>query len=270
VGEIEFTNPISWVAFFQEKPFVEWFMQHTHGLIGFSGYCLSAKDIATLATFCRGIEMTVVRSAPYWLMLASMSVVVLTLWIKVVQSLLKYTQAVDVQVFQSASIQSSVSGFLAFSPKASVSVWLFFTLFGLVFSYWFVVNGFKHQPIWGHLTLAPPALLFGLTLAAFPAILISPKLDTRLIAYGSLSAVLFVFTLYTKTHGVYETDGVLHGIQGRYLFPFYPLLLVAIGVATKNSRLWLSVSLVITIALVWGHLYSYSNVLIPFFNWVKL
>jgi len=271
-GNTDVTHPISLVSFFQDLPFVQWFMQHTHGLFGFSGYCLSANNLDALKTFCKGLEMTVVHGAPYWLMLASMSLLAVALWFFILRIISAHHHPSSPQqpLPSMSSMQTLSSGFLAQHRVASVSIWGLFALMGLALAYWFISTGFKYQPVWGHFALAPAALLLGVTVAAFPGIFLSSQLDTRLAAYGTLAAMLFIFTLFTKSHGAYEIEGALRGVQGRYLFPFYPLLLVAIGVAIKNNRLWLLVSLGITFALVWGHAYSYSHVVMPFFHSVKL
>jgi hypothetical protein len=141
---------------------------------------------------------SVVHGTPYWLMLISMSLLAVGLWFFILRkiSVHHHPSSVQPSLAGSSSMQKLSSGFFAQHKMTSVSVWGLFALMGLASALWFVVTGFKYQPLWGYFVLAPAALLLGVTVAAFPGVFLSSQLDTRLVAYGTLAAMLFIVTLF--------------------------------------------------------------------------
>ncbi|MDT4828495.1 hypothetical protein FQZ97_618800 [compost metagenome] len=64
--------------------------------------------------------------------------------------------------------------------------------------------------------------------------------------------------------------GSPHGIQGRYLLPFVPLLLASFMLATKAFRYQAQLLFVICLGTGWAYVNAYATYVIPFFQHVRI
>jgi hypothetical protein len=135
----------------------------------------------------------------------------------------------------------------------------------------FSAKGFRLSDGWNSaMVMQTFGLLFAWSALGLAAVFLSKRLHVRLWAYGMVLVTLFTLFLFYKSYQEFVDIGELRGVQGRYLFPFYPLILVSVGLALREGWLnrWL-VSL-ITAALVLAHFVAYTGTYIPFFHSVRL
>lgn len=238
-------------------------MFHTYGLLGFSGYCLSASSPEALAKFCKGAELVVTTGPSYWIAIVAMAISGAAVWWALIK------QQPPLSSGQS-SVQSLVSERIFGCAPVTKVLSNLLLIGGLLSAVLVVVYGFKFTFWQGTLTLLVFGLFLGASFSAVARVLTPSQIHVRLIAYGTLVLALFTLTLFSKSHGAFEIENAMRGVQGRYLFPFYPLLMVGVGLAMMKHRLWQPVVWVITLSLVWAHLNAYTNEYIPFFNYVRL
>jgi hypothetical protein len=268
------TDPqgVSLVNYFQNYPFFDWLIQHSYGLIGFSGYCLSAKDVIVLNEYCKGAQMTVATGPSYWMFIYTTVLLGAFLMISYFFYAFKnqHTSNPSKPSIGHHSIQNLLMETMGNYPNAirwiDVTLILIASSIAILFFYY----GFKFNATYSlH-------AYFGMSLFIFSTIVLSrfvifgPVVEQRILAYGPIILLLFISTLFLKSHNAFDISGNLPGVQGRYLFPFFPLLIASVGLALRSHKLGLIASLAISFALVWSHLNSYSDIFIPFFNSVKL
>jgi hypothetical protein len=94
--------------------------------------------------------------------------------------------------------------------------------------------------------------------------------EFRLMSYGIIFAALFTFLLFKQSANVYAHEGALRGVQGRYLFPFYPLILVGVGLAFKATPKGAWLLTLCTLGLLLMHLLAYADFFMPFYQSVRL
>jgi hypothetical protein len=96
------------------------------------------------------------------------------------------------------------------------------------------------------------------------------RVEERLMGYGMLFAVLFTWFLLSKSTTAFGLEGALRGVQGRYLFPFYPLILVGVGLAFKATPKGAWLLTLCTLGLLLMHLLAYADFFMPFYQSVRL
>lgn len=261
-------KPMALLDFFQTQPFFEWLLHHTYGLLGFSGYCLNANNLEALKKFCKGAELVVTTGPSYWIAVIAIVLAASALWIAVAQRLWASPPPHLIGTART-SLQEVFSRFVPHNTMWSRFFSLTLLLCGLLAAIWFVSQGFAFTPF-GTFSLLTYGVVLGISISGLGLILKSSTIEDRLLAYGAIIICLFTLTLFMKSHGAFELEGVLRGVQGRYLFPFYPLVLVGVGLAMMKHRWWQPVIWAVTLCLIWAHLNAYTQVFIPFFNYVSL
>lgn len=254
--------------YLQQQPFFDWLFKHFYGLTGFSGYCNSAESLQILERFCKGVRVTVVEGVSLsifvWVSLACAAILLGTVLLRLFRD--KAPQDI---VDRRGSLQGFIRQGL---DKLAAPRWLpyLLVLAAVGASVWVFMHAFKLDPRYSSQTQVMNGMLLAAAIAGLCLVFISPSMDSRLLAYGPILLCLFTLMLFLKGHEAYVISQRAAGIQGRYLFPFLPLLIASFGIALRPlQRLWPLVG-VLTLALAWAHLNAYINTLVPFFTMVRL
>jgi len=253
--------------YLQQQPFFDWLFKHFYALAGFSGYCNSAESVDILVRFCKGPRITVVEGLSLnlfiWMSLAC-AVILLG---AVVWRLFRVNGCGHAEA--NGSLQSLVSRGLNLLAAAR---WLplALALAAVAASAWIFMNAFKLDPRYSQQIHLMYAMLIASAIAGLALVFISPSPESRLLAYGPILLCLFTLLLFIKGHEAYVISQRAAGIQGRYLFPFLPLLVASFGIALRPLRTAWPLVAIITIALAWAHLNAYINTLMPFFTMIRL
>lgn len=254
--------------YLQQQPFFDWLFKHFYGLAGFSGYCNSAESALILERFCKGVRVTVVEG---------ISLTIFS-WISVICATI-LLGAVLLHLFRNTPLQSPISHkgslqglFLLGLEKLAAPRWLpaLLALAAAGASTWVFIHAFKLDPRYSNQTQVMSGMLMASAIAGLCLVFTARSMDSRLLAYGPILLCLFTLLLFIKGHEAYVISQRAAGIQGRYLYPFLPLLIASFGIAVRPLRwLWPLVG-ILTLALAWAHLNAYINTLVPFFTMVRL
>lgn len=257
--------------YLQKQPFVDWLAQHFYALAGFSGYCNTAESLAVLEKSCKGVRISVVQGVSYqiflWLSIACAALLLAVTVVRALRSSFSKQQEDHPQ-----ATSSFHALFLSGLSKIAAHRWLpvILVLIALGSSAWVFDTAFHLDPRYTHQIHVMGGLLMATAIAGLALVFLSTSADSRLLAYGPILLGLFTLMLFLKGHEAYVISQRAAGIQGRYLFPFIPLLLASFGIALRPlQRLWPVIGL-ITVVLAWAHLNAYANTWLPFFNMVRL
>lgn len=257
--------------YLEKQPFFDWLFQHFYALIGFSGYCNSAPSLEVLNRFCKGVHLTVVHGISMQIFAVICIMLAAVLLAGVLTRVLR--RRASTQDTATANTPSSLQAMLA-NVLASVGAgrWLptLLILAAVGASVFVYLHGYKLDPRYSTKVYILTVLLLGLTIASLYLVACGEHEDDRLMAYGPVLLSLFTLMLFLKGHEAYVIAERPAGIQGRYLFPFIPLMLASIGLALRPYRWALTATLLVATALAWAHLNAYINTVIPFFNLVRL
>jgi hypothetical protein len=139
------------------------------------------------------------------------------------------------------------------------------------FFFYFSANGYRiSDDRISRLILMVFGILGACAIASVPVLGFGRRLEERLLGYGLLFTALFTILLLSKSTTAFGLEGALRGVQGRYLFPFYPLLLVGVGLALQRTPKGWLLATAITLALVLMHLVAYTDFFMPFYQSVRL
>jgi len=248
----------------QNQPFFDWMLVHFYGLIGFSGYCQTPE----LAHLCAGVRSTRISSQPYdFLVLVLLTITVLFL----AHTLLRYRHlARPVEAARPVrSLQQWVASALGGGGVRSMllSALLVFGVGLFVFAELHL----HHEPGWvAELarTMMVAAGLLGIL--GLGVVLLDADPDERLMYYAMVLFLGFGLLILMQGLKAYVLLAELRGVQGRYFYPFMPLLLVALALLLQRFRIPTVVYLWVVVALAWGELHAYVTQVIPFFEYVKI
>lgn len=258
------------LTYFTEQPFFEWLAHHTLGLMGFSGYCLGAENTDVLSRLCIGAKMTAMNDGlPLWILMWTLAILGILVFVHMMLSYLTVARSSAAPVQR--SVQEWCSDLAWHKPAAVRALGLLALLVSAAFFFYFSDNGYRiSDDRISRLIMVVFGILGACALAAVPVLGLGRRVDDRLLGYGILFAVLFTAVLLHKSTTVFGIEGALRGVQGRYLFPFYPLILVGVGVALQRTPKGLWLATVATLALVLMHLVAYTDFFMPFYQLVRL
>ncbi|QCB46321.1 DUF2142 domain-containing protein [Hydrogenophaga sp. PAMC20947] len=254
--------------YLEQQPFFDWLFLHFYGLEGFSGFCNSAESLAVLERFCHGVRITVVQGISLnifiWVGVACATLLLGATLFRVLR-----TAPANHEEASIASMQGLIHRGLT---RIHANKWLPATLLVLALggTAWVYAHAFKLDPRYAYQIQAVAALLAITGIAGLVLVFLSSSADSRLLAYGPILLCLFTLLLFLKGHEAYVIAQRAAGIQGRYLYPFIPLLLASFGIAIRQMRFALPLCGLVTALLAWAHLNAEINTLIPFFNMVRL
>jgi hypothetical protein len=237
------------LTYFKEQPFFEWLAHHTLGLMGFSGYCLTAENAEVLNRMCAGAKMTAMNDGlPLWILMWTLAGLGIVLFAHMKLSYLKPTSGPARA--QPRSIQEWVSDMGWQRPMGMRAVALVALVAAAIFFFYFSSNGYRiSEDRISRLIL---------------------MVQDRLLGYGMLFTTLFTVLLLRQSTTAFGFEGALRGVQGRYLFPFYPLLLVGVGLALHRTPKGIWLSTIVTLALILMHVVAYTDFFMPFYQSVRL
>jgi hypothetical protein len=252
------------LEYLQNQPYFDWMLVHFYGLIGFSGYCQTPE----LVHLCAGVRSTRISSQPYdFMVLVLLTITVLFL----AHTLLRYrslaqpigtsSQPGSLQEWAASSIRSGGARTLVLGGLLFVGVGLF-ALAEL---------HIHHEPGWvAELarTMMVGAALVGIL--GLGVLLLDSDPEERLMYYAMALFLGFGLLILLQGLKAYVLLAELRGVQGRYFYPFIPLLLVALALLLQRFRVPTVVYLWVVMALAWGELHAYVTQVIPFFEYVKL
>jgi hypothetical protein len=164
-----------------------------------------------------------------------------------------------------SSLQSTVSGWLG-RPELRKALAILLAVVGLVGSVYALRVSARTE--WSS-TLIPLSAAF---LVVWAGVLgVAPSLwgreaSDRILGYGPLLLLLFTALLFQKGQQSMVLTGMPHGIQGRYLLPFVPLLLASFALATRTWRHQSVLFWCLCAGMAWAFVNAYTNVIIPFFQ----
>jgi hypothetical protein len=270
-GESNPVHPtLTLVQFFKQQPFIEWLAHHTYGLLGFSGYCLTAPNAEVLAQFCKGVKIVTLSDGfAFMTLLFILAIIGLIMFAGLASHLILYNHRISNQV--QSSIQSSLARLLCALPIVYWTIVAFTVVFSLLLLQHFTTKNFRiHTELSSAMVSHTFGLLFIWSVLGLAAVFLSKSLNARIASYGIILAVLFTLFLFYKSYQEFVDIGQLRGVQGRYLFPYYPLILVGVAMALHRLKVGRYLIAVITALLLLGHLVAYTGTFIPFYNAVRL
>lgn len=251
------------IDYLKSQPFFDWMVTHSYGLIGFAGYCQTPETLAQ----CMGVKSTRVAHQGFEFVLWSLAIMAALL--------LGYTVWHHVRQYRTrtawqapASVQMMVASVLKpgwlrgalLAGAAAAGAGLF---------YWSLVHVHREGDLgW----LINPVFLsaclitgLGAGIAVFDD---DPK--RRFVYYGLALFFCYGLLIIYQSHKAYILVAELRGVQGRYFYPFLPLLVVSVGLVLERLRLPVVLLLWMTLGIAWSHLHTYIVQLIPFFEQVRI
>lgn len=256
------------LEFFRTIPFFEWLMYHFYALIGFSGYCQTPRTAQDVVRLCHGVRLFRIEGPSYAVFTAVALLVALFLLFRLVTNAWKTTRTPAVNQGW-ISLQNGVARVLGATPVRITlnTALLVIGAAGVVFA---MLN--SHRSTWTLVALPFSAMfLMGFAgIMGLSSVLTSDDPKMRLTAYGPLLMSLFAAFLFYQGYRAYLLTGGAHGIQGRYLLPFVPLLLASFILATKSFRYQAQLLFAICLGMGWAYVNAYATYVIPFFQQVRV
>jgi hypothetical protein len=275
VGASDMSNPripnYSMLTYFKEQPFFEWMAHHTLGLMGFSGYCLTAENKEVLDQLCRGVKMTAMNDGhALWILMLVLGLVGLVLFVHLSRRLIKPGNLASPEP-ERRSLQEWLQQHIQNSPRLQWGLGIAAVLLAVAFYAYFYRHGFRlSQDRISLVILMVFGVLGASAIAGLATVFLGKNAEFRLMSYGIIFAALFTFLLFKQSANVYAHEGALRGVQGRYLFPFYPLILVGVGLAFKATPKGAWLLTLCTLGLLLMHLLAYADFFMPFYQSVRL
>lgn len=245
--------------------FVELMMYHFYGFIGFSGYCQTPMTMERVKALCQGVRVMRIEGVSYQLFATLALVCALILVVALLMRAFRQTGEGAPPASGAASIQSTVAGWLR-PPGLRTALTALLSMGGLVGCIAALVVTAKTE--WSS-TLLPLSAAFLVVWAG--VIGVAPSVwgrdaADRILGYGPLLLLLFTALLFQKGQQSMVLTGMPHGIQGRYLLPFVPLLLASFAIATRSWRHQSAFFWCLCAGMAWAFVNAYGNVIIPFFQ----
>ena len=122
----------------------------------------------------------------------------------------------------------------------------------------------------GDLQLLVMSALLPVGLLAGGLALLQREPGQRLGLYGPLVLLFFGGILLFQIYQAYLMVGIPRGVQGRYLYPVIPLLLVSLGVALERLRVPAALCLAVLVVLGLGFADAFVERALPFYLEVRL
>lgn len=251
--------------FLETQPFFYFMLVHFYALFGFSGYCQTPE----LVHLCKGTEITHVNNEPFFFFLLALGFVIVLV---LAHTLRRAAQIIGER--PGASRAPSLQGWIhnRMTSRAvrgalvTLAVGAGMVLFAFGMQGLHTEPGLFNGPVVNALAMAPwliiPFSLLALTLESDPR----ERLLHHLVLVFALFCVIFVL----QAHKAYVLVAQLRGVQGRYFFPYIPMLLAAGSVALMRWRVPVQLFLWIALGLALSEVYTYVQHVIPFFETVKI
>jgi hypothetical protein len=125
----------------------------------------------------------------------------------------------------------------------------------------------------GYLGFAGKVVMMSLILIAaldLCLLMLEHDVNERLAAYAPVLLFVFAVLFTVQAHKGYQITGEMRGVQGRYFYPFMPLLVTSLALVLDRLKVPTVLLMWAVIALAWGELFSYVTQVIPFMERVRL
>ena len=251
--------------FLETQPFFYFMLVHFYALFGFSGYCQTPE----LIHLCQGTQITHVNNEPFFFFLLVLAFVILLV---LAHSLRRATELIGERptVSRAPSLQGWVHNRMTSrtirGTLVTLAVGAGLVLFAFGMQGLHNEPGIVNGPVVNALAMAPwliiPFSLLALTLESNPR----ERLTHHLILVFALFCVIFVL----QAHKAYVLVAQMRGVQGRYFFPYIPMLLAAGSIALMRWRVPVKIFLWVALGLALSEVYTYVQHVIPFFETVKI
>jgi hypothetical protein len=205
-----------------------------------------------------------------WLLMVILGLVGLVLFIQLARRLVKVDPSVA-PAQERRSLQEWLQQKFQSSPRMQWGLGAAAVLLAVAFYAYFYRHGFRlSQDRISLVILMVFGVLGGCAIAGLATVFLGEQTEHRLMSYGIIFAALFTFLLFKQSANVYAHEVALRGVQGRYLFPFYPLILVGVGLAFKATPKGAWLIGLCTLGLLLMHLLAYADFFMPFYQSVRL
>lgn len=250
-------------TFLTEQPLVDWLFHHFYGLIGFSGYCQNAQ----LAHLCHGARLTRIEGFPtaffaYTVMAIAVLIALHSIWPRERPNV---TAAAD-----SRSLADWLGQLPGLSTTLRTPIKLVLTLLGLLVLAAAAGSLQRTPDTVGLLALLSVSVLLALPLFAAPSLLQPSAPADRMVFYAGVLMAASVLLIFNQAHKAYIITGMLKGVQGRYLYPFLPLMVAAWAYVLSRWTPLHRLLLPVTLVLLVNETSAYLEQLIPFFLLVRI
>lgn len=249
--------------------FAELMMYHFYGFVGFSGYCQTPATLERVRSLCHGVRVMRVEGISYQFFAVAALVCTLILVAALLMWSFRPRRGGDAAPPGPASIRSAIAARLN-QPTVRSALTMVMAAAGLLGSVY--AMGMTAKTDWSS-TWVPLSAAFLLVWAGVLGVapsLWGKEASTRIMGYGPLLLLLFLALLFQKGQQSMVLTGMPHGIQGRYLLPFVPLLLASFAVATRSWRYQAIFFWCLCVGMAWAFVNAYANVIIPFFQTVRV
>lgn len=252
------------LEYIQNQPYFDWMLVHFYGLIGFSGYCQTPALIAE----CVGVRSTRISSQPYDFLVVILSIITLLFLVHTFRRF-RVLAASAPGLTGQGSLQHGVARLLGRRATRT-------TLLGLLLAVGVGLFGFAqlhvyHEPGW--VAELARTMMLGTALVGilgFGIVLLESDPEERLMSYAMVVFLGFGVLILLQGLKAYVLLAEMRGVQGRYFYPFLPLLMVSSALLLQRFRVPTVVYLWVVMALAWGELHAYVTQVIPFFEYVKI
>lgn len=253
-------NPVVGYTFNQfifNQPIIDWLANHFYALIGFSGYCQNH----TLLHLCSGIRLTRVGGDSIFIF---NSILLLGLLVLVVDGLLSLRVKSS---RYSAPKSPSIQGWVAFHAEQTQVLSLAKVILassGFVIWWWFGLQFLSNPSMGAAMPIVVATSVPFILLLMAPWLLASSEVEPRIMAYAWLTFALAAVLVVRQSYLSYIMYGQLNGLQGRYFYPFLPLLMASFMLAFNRLKLPSILLLAAVLALAWAELSAYITQVLPF------
>ena len=250
-------------------PVMEWLMAHFHGLIGFSGHCVTPA----LQDICSGVRMTQVFGLSRTVFAIVLAAAVGVFMVYLLAVALKRWRQYAEPSFDGTERDGSVRGWVVSRVArkgrsrwliavgalvgASVSLALFTA------SQW---PAYRFGDLHTAVMLAPPIA----AALASPLLVMGGSPRERIAFYGPIAFAVFGVILFWQIHKGFTILGYPAGVHGRYLYPVLPLLIAGLGIAVSGLRIPVWFLALAGIAMVTGLGDALIAHVIPFYLETRL
>lgn len=249
------------------EPFFYFILVHFYALFGFSGYCQTPE----LIHLCVGTQITHINNEPFFVFLMLAIATALLVGFSILKTL--PTKQSPMRLDQTnASLHAFVERLIARGPSVLLPL---LSITSVVAGVILFIAGYMHvhrEPGFfaGHMVSL--LVLLPVLLAPMALVVVATSSDsrTRLLQYGLLVFLLFGILFLRQAHIAYMIIGEMRGVQGRYFFPYLPIMLVSAAIALKSLKFRSHHYLWVLIVLVAAETYTYVRHVIPFFESVRI